>query len=517
MCSVLIIIQVLLLETSFLSEKNCIKIFKLSLKFHLKIFSNDGIWTRVRLDSPGNPIADEEADNPRHWSGATTAVSIAATGVQCRRVAGAASLYDNEDCDSVTSERSNVTLPRRKPYINLNSVTTGSGSSVINIYGDRTELFSADRFSESESNARVPRITSVNIKRAHSFKDGLNESRDITPTRSYPLCRTQSYHDGLCSSDFEQTKSNLSRAPSVDEILESVRSLRAKKNMVKSTPNLYQNVGEPSYHSSRHKSGKSKSSRSSSSSGIIGVRYSSKSSKDHMYDRVPEPHYEQISQNEDPFYENLKRDTHYENIHNNPEAIYDRPKSNKLVEPYHQYDKLHSDLHYENLSGSEMPVYENLLESEPTYMNVTSPSKSKSKKSRSYKESDSHKSNSKSRTKSPSSGRTIEVSSESQTYDVPRAATHIYDTPKKYSRSVEHSDNDFAEYATPKNNRLVSPPPEFHRQAKQEQKQRIDDIFADCDRDSLDEDADDQPRIPPPGKTSFAFQISFFYEFYVFF
>ena len=436
-----------------------------------------------------------------------------------------------------------VTLPRRKPYLNLKSVTTGTtpaGSSVINIYDDdsaTTLNFSSNKIPSSaisgdcdisvslygknnkrEYNSTTDSIIKINgvnvIKRAHSFKDGLNESRDATPTRAYPLSRTQSYHDGLATgyNDHEPTRQSLSRAPSVDEILESVRNLRAKKNMVKSTPDLYQNT-EPIYHSasmSRHKSSKSKSSRSSSSSGIIGVRYSKPS--DHVYDRVPEPHYEQIANDGDPYYQNITKELHYENLQNNPEVIYDRPRSNKLVE--NQYDPVHSEIHYENVNNYELPVYENVAENEPTYMNITNTSSnSRSKKSRSSNKehkSDSLRSNKSSSKKksSSSSNNSSPDLQEGQTYDIPRSATHIYDTPKKYSRPVESS-QDCSEYATPKNNRSVlrqndstSPSSEFQRLAKQDQKQKIDDIFADCDRDSLDGDCVTQPDIPPPGEYS---------------
>lgn len=417
----------------------------------------------------------------------------------------------NSDSSSSTNGTSYlasyVTLPRRKPYLNLKSVTTGSGSSVVNIYSSGTNL-SENTAAESDFEVSSCRETlgskfnGVNIKRAHSFKEGLDDTRDAIPTRAFPLLRTQSYHDGLAGDlgdHHVHIKPSLSRAPSIDEILESVKNLRAKKTMVKSTPDLYQNPCEVTNHHtssmSRNKSSKGSKSRTAGPSGIIGVRYSSKSS-DHAYDRVPEPHYEQIVENGDPCYENLRKETLYENINNKKtEVIYDRPKSNRLVE--HQYDQVQSDLHYENVQNYDLPVYENVTDSEPTYMNVKNTnSTSRSKKSKSNKDgkSDAHKSN-KSQNKSSSNRN----DSDGQTYDVPRSATHIYDTPKKYSRSVESSGNPSV-YATPKNNRSVvmNSVDIVQQLAKQDQKQKIDDIFADVDRDSLD--GDYQPNIPPPGK-----------------
>ena len=517
--------------------------------------NSDGFWTRVHVDNDcGCSAAAEVADAPDNCcsrgrggngggtgcSGVTlaepvslssankrAASNVTAVDVGCASacVSTTATQADNNSSSSKSDSiarvsdttaasshlTSLVTLPRRKPYLNLQSVTTGSGSSVINIYSSGSNLcenteIERDIDSSSCRENLATNFKAYNIKRAHSFKDGLNEPRDVLLTRAFPLLRTQSYHDGL-TGDFGDhhalDKPTLSRAPSIEEILESVKNLRVKKNMVKSTPDLYQNPCENQIHQtssmSRNKSSKSsKGSRSAGPSGIIGVRYSSKPA-DHLYDRVPEPHYEQIIENSDPFYENLHKETHYENVNNKKkksEVIYDRPRSNKLVE--NQYDQVQSDLHYENVQNYDLPVYENVTDNEPTYMNVKNAnSSSRSKKSRSNKDTktDSHKS-SKSRQSS------TEPSCDGLTYDIPRAATHIYDTPKKYTHTVEVDDN-FSEYATPKNNRsvIMNSVDLVQLAAKQDQKQKIDDIFAEVDRDSLEEDY--QPDIPPPGKKCF--------------
>lgn len=482
------------------------------MKYFFVSSSSDGVWTRVRLDDTcdNNSTADVNAkcrSASSYSGGANLTVTPLASCVAASNSEGVGTLSVADQSAStrgssrappsngvINGTASYVTLPRRKPYLNLKSVTTGSGSSIVNING-ASDL---DVVSSCRDSTSLPKICGVNIKRSQSFKEGLDDSKYSLPTRSFPLTRTQSYNDGLAGDhkDFD-TKPSLSRAPSIDEILESVRNLRAKKNMVKSTPDLYQNISEPGYHTSsmpRHKSGKSKSSRSNGSSGIIGVRYSSKS-VEHVYDRVPEPHYEQIIGDSDPYYENLHKETNYENINNKSqkEVIYDRPRSNKVVE--NKYDQVHHEMLYENVNKYDLPVYENLHDDEPTYMNVTNTnSSSRSKKSRSGKES--------SKSRSKSSKNHDDMSDGGRMYDIPRSATHIYDTPKKYSRSVETSE-DFSEYATPKNNRSVTPKISVISQAKQEQKKKIDDIFAEVDLDPFEDHNGRHPNIPPPGEYAY--------------
>ncbi|KAF2356414.1 hypothetical protein FHG87_012830 [Trinorchestia longiramus] len=512
--------------------------------------SSDGGWTRVVLDgtnSKNNSSSTTKKNGLNSYSCSSSkrnvtdnptapavkcrssSSSSASSGGNCRPSAdlcssltsggswagGGGGSVRKSDSDyalgyssSATSDSASisVTLPRRKPYLNLQSVTTGNGSSVVNIYssgggGGGTGVSVSARREVDVSPCRefLPKVCGVNIQRSQSFKEGLDDTKSGFPVRSYPLTRTQSYNEGLSGELEDFNRPSLSRAPSIDEILESVRNLRVKKNMVKSTPDLYQNIGESVYHSAsmpRHKSSsKSKSSRSAGASGIIGVRYSSKSTE-HVYDRVPEPHYEQIIEDGDPYYENIHKETSYENINHKSrkEVIYDRPKSNKAVES--KYDQVPGDLLYENVSNYDLSVYENIADSEPTYMNVSnSNSSSRSKKSRSSKET--------SRSKSKPSNN-LDLAG-GQTYDIPRSATHIYDTPKKYSRSVSSSE-DFSEYATPKNNRSVTPSSlDSIQLAKQDQKKKIDDIFAEVD--VYDDDDDDRPDdrhhpgIPPPGRS----------------
>ncbi|XP_018019805.1 uncharacterized protein LOC108676261 [Hyalella azteca] len=474
----------------------------------LSNISSDGGWTRVVLDGSSSNIcsSDLPADvttakcrsmgTKSRFDGATT-VSYTQAGTWVGDCGGA--VRDVEPTAAV-----NVTLPRRKPYLNLKSVTTGSGSSVVNIYsgsGASVNSTNGESYDVSPCRESLPIVSGVNIKRSQSFKEGLDDSRSSFVPRSFPLTRTQSYNDGL-SGEYVEFERPLSRVPSVDEILESVRNLRVKKNMVKSTPDLYQNIGEPVYHTAsmprQKSSSKNKSGRSPGPSGIIGVRYTSNKNVEHVYDRVPEPHYEQISENGDPYYENIhKETTNYENVSNKSkkEVIYDRPRSNKLVE--NKYDLVQGQLLYENVSQYDLSLYENVIDDEPTYMNVTgSNSGSRSKKDRSSKENH--------RSRSSNSSKTSDDFNGGQTYDIPRSATHIYDTPKKYSRPVIAPEDDFSEYAIPKNNRCVAPRGEVTevdrvQLAKQDQKRKIDDIFAEVDRSTYDEaDVRRHPEIPPP-------------------
>lgn len=363
---------------------------------------------------------------------------------------------------------------------------------------------------------------SATITRAQSFKEGLNcYSSDYGAVgSSFSLSRTQSFHDGLASSGEAPDgdgvgggigRGRLHRAPSVDEILESVKYLRAKKTMVKSTPDLA-SAPEPVYHSAslpRHRgnggsSGKVKGSSRGSTGTLLGVRYNSRASDTH-YEKVPEPDYEQIPHEAGgaaniATYENFCRgNNHYENVHLKGEAIYDNPRP---TDPHllHHYDRPHADLHYENVKY-DPPVYENLDGKEPTYMNVNGKANVYANLDAAGKKSNTLRSSSSASSKSRSNKVTISGNTTYQgtTYDVPRAATHIYDSPQRQVRSVGSSTQG-NEYDTPKNNRSVLPQStQIVLKAKKDQKQRIDDIFADCDKDSLDGDRDrDKDRPPPP-------------------
>ena len=409
-----------------------------------------------------------------------------------------------------------VTLPRRKPYLNFTSVNDYNSPTCVN--GDlsdvRYEFNSDDNCYYKEISGASLRVNSANsnytncnnnISRAQSFKEGLNFSSNekcnynqYNNNKVYALSRTRSCNDGLAGDFIEaENKSKLVRVPSVDEILESVKTLRAKKNMVKSNPDLLSSQ-EPVYHSAslpRQKSNnKSKNGRSSNGSSLLGVRYNgTSSSSDKLYDRMPEPDYEQIPEGDSPYYENLNQRNFYENIHMNGEVIYDSPKS--TLE--HHYDKVPNDIVYENLNY-DSPLYENLNEKEPTYMNIKTPKSSKQSPNiyANLEEQSKSSSKSKARGKVTISGNST---MQGQTYDVPRAATHIYDTPPKQTRQVAPPQEN--EYDTPKNNRSVLPQStQIVLKAKSEQRQKIDDIFADCDKDSLEGDRDREPDIPSPGK-----------------
>ncbi|KAK8402073.1 hypothetical protein O3P69_001278 [Scylla paramamosain] len=386
-----------------------------------------------------------------------------------------------------------VTLPRRKPYLNFKSVSCTA--DLPGVGGGLSTDFDNGSLSDFKERLGVTRGSDpTTITRAQSFKEGLNYySSDYGNSGStYSLSRTQSFHDGLASSGDVPDgdgggggsgRARLQRAPSVDEILESVKYLRAKKTMVKSTPDLA-SAPEPVYHSA---------------GSLLGVRYNSRASDSSLYEKVPEPDYEQIHDEVDhaniAHYENFCRgNNHYENVHLKGEAIYDSPRPTD-VHLLHQYDRGHADLQYENVKY-DVPVYENLDGKEPTYMNVNGKAGNvyanlDGRKSATLRPSSSASSNSRSKV-------TISGNSTLQgtTYDVPRAATHIYDSPQRQVRSVGAS-TQANEYDTPRNNRSVLPQStQIVLKAKNDQKQKIDDIFADCDKDSLDGDRE-KDRAPP--------------------
>lgn len=444
-------------------------------------------WTRVRIDgSSGNSVmaaAEARTDTEPH--------SVAATYSSVARRSSTADSADSVVAATQTQADhvdSYVTLPRRKPYLNFKSVSSATSSHSGSDIDNEDLRYIREKVGLSR-NCGVNTIT-----RTQSFKEGLNCYSNEPSNSAYGLSRTRSFHDGLASdfNDLESVKPRLQKAPSVDEILESVKSLRAKKTMVKSTPDLV-SVQEPVYHSAslpHHKNSKSKTQRASATSSLLGVRYNGSSSTPH-FDRVPEPDYEQIPESTNPYYENLCRgNNHYENIHLKGEVIYDSPRPTE-----HHYDKVPNDLHYENVKF-DAPVYENLDEKEPTYMNVNGTSG----KSNVYANLEPKQSGgSLKSSKSKKNKVTIIGSSviEGTTYDVPRAATHIYDSPQKQIRSVGSTQT--SEYDTPKNNRSVLPQStQIVLKAKSEQKQKIDDIFADCDQDSLEGDRDREPDIPSP-------------------
>ncbi|XP_050688581.1 uncharacterized protein LOC126981511 isoform X5 [Eriocheir sinensis] len=430
-----------------------------------------------------------------------------------------------------------VTLPRRRPYLNFKSVSCtadlhgsdpggGAGGGVSGV-GSVGVGLSAD-FDNGNLSYFKDRLglsrggDSATITRAQSFKEGLNcYSSDYgAGGSSFSLSRTQSFHDGLASTGEAPDgdvggggsgRGRLHRAPSVDEILESVKYLRAKKTMVKSTPDLA-SAPEPVYHSAslpRHRSngsggGKVKGSSRGSGGTLLGVRYNSRASDTH-YEKVPEPDYEQIPHDAGgaaniATYENFCRgNNHYENVHLKGEAIYDNPRP---TDPHllHHYDRPNADLHYENVKY-DAPVYENLDGKEPTYMNVNGKTNVYANLDAAAKKSNTLRSSSSASSKSRSNKVTISGNTTYQgttTYDVPRAATHIYDSPQRQVRSVGSSTQS-SEYDTPKNNRSVLPQStQIVLKAKKDQKQRIDDIFADCDKDSLDGERERERDRPPP-------------------
>ncbi|KAK3850643.1 hypothetical protein Pcinc_025042 [Petrolisthes cinctipes] len=462
--------------------------------------SRSNSWTRLSVDGSssgggggagggGNPGPDQHYHQPLP-SVAHTPTQLPGCSAAPDTTSGvaAAEVHAQTHAEDVTS--SFVTPPRRKPYLNFKSVASSISS-------DGGVEYDHDNLSLIREKVGLSKNSALNtLTRAQSFKEGLNAYTSEYSNTTNGLSRTQSFNDGLASelSELGSGRAKLQRAPSVDEILESVKFLRAKKTMVKSNPDLA-NVQEPVYSSAslpRHKSSKGKAPRTPGTSSLLGVKYNGHSNSPH-YERVPEPDYAQITDSASTaYYENVcKGNNHYENIHLKGEVIYDSPRPTNTQ---HHYDKVHSDLHYENIKY-DAPVYENLDEKEPTYMNVND------KSSNIYSSADTNKRTGSLKSLKSRSGNKVTVSGNSMmqgaTYDVPRAATHIYDSPQKQVRSVSQAN----EYDTPKNNRSVLPQStQIVLKAKNDQKKKIDDIFADCDQDSLEGERDRQPDIPSPGE-----------------
>ena len=424
--------------------------------------------------------------------------------------------HSTENVSVINSTRkltnTDFAIPCRKPVINLGSIGFD-----INVISDSKKRHSGDGqhlFQSSNGNRLdLPRKSFNVVKRASSFKDGLNRNREdsCSSVRSFSsLSRTQSCSDGINKfKELSSSSSNLayrkplSRVPSVEEILESVKDLRLRQNMVKSTPDLYRNPclahptgsgGKRSKSSKKEDPNLSRNSIyynsdvsvSSSNSSSSSSSRKKKESKNDSISRNSEPHYEQIDEN---YYQNLQRDSFYENLSydqakNIAEAIYDCPKSNKPVQRIN--DTKNSLVRAKNNgydTGSSTMLYENIDEGEPTYMNISDSAPLKVEE----------RTNSSNSTKY--SYAYDQQYDSSSTYDVPRKAmldSNIYDTPKSVIRVVAASakqsrkQNQFieqeCEYSSPKNNKSV------HKVA--DQKKKIEDIFAEVDRDSLDGDLD---------------------------
>lgn len=407
-----------------------------------------------------------------------------------------------------------VTLPRRKPVLNFGSVSREVSENEISA----PYTHSANRPQDLDRRYDPSNGFST-ITRAHSFKDGLDLDQE-TPAKGPSLTRAQSLYDGLDSEFGESSNgSKLNRAPSVDEILESVKFLRAKKNgMVKSSPDLLLQMSQEKshHHSSRHKTGGSKSTKNTSTS-TTEPRRSEKSKKPLDQERTLNP-------SDEHCYENIGgRGSQYENVSciKRTDVIYDSPKSSKVVsvEKPHRGGKRPQDElsmvsdHYETLDFD--PLYENINDNEPTYMNVSCSKRPGKDPAHSYQSKGVYTNVEETECSTrPSSRKGKQVNSlvyEDHTYDIPKAATHIYDTPAKQAREVcpqptskKKSDGGDNTYDTPHNNRAVLPQSsQILLKAKNEQIRKIEDIFADCEKDSLDGDANDansSPDIPSPGE-----------------
>jgi len=200
------------------------------------------------------------------------------------------------------------------------------------------------------------------ISRVQSLTDGLNNDES---TAVFGLSRTRSFNTGLDDVG-RSSATTLRRVPSVDEILESVKNLRAKQNMVKSAT-------KSDVTAKRNKKSQAPNVPISTSVGT----YKSISDSDHLYEN----------------YNGANNDTFYENINNETStmSLYDEPR--KLEYTGTVVTPKDSETQYENLSTME-----------PTYMNVSDESN--------LYENVQH---------------TEQCGVQ---YDVPRPVTHIYDAQK---------------------------------------------------------------------------------------
>ena len=349
-----------------------------------------------------------------------------------------------------------VQPPRRKPYIRFSSVENHLSHDDLTYFKQTIGILPGGG----------------GITRTQSCQEGLD-----APARPAPVSRTLSFS---CLADvggeprsLSGSRTSLRRAPSVEEILESVKALRVKRQQDEMVRNSepeaeYQNVGVKS--SSR--SGKSRPTPWS------GVQFSGPVRNDEVDDPALTP--------DDACYENVSAGGQavYQNSPLKSEVIYDQPVKQRRrrrkapEEPQQLYENVQfsepTGGEYQNtaLLSSSQP---NLAEPDAVYENVEKGVVSVS-------------------------GNGLLASGQ---YDVPRTASHIYDAPQR-TRVKNVQPAEPGEYDSPRPTYgpgRGEPLPTRSTQimlkggvptAAVEQTQ-------DCERDSLDGDGGRRPDIPSPG------------------
>ena len=341
--------------------------------------------------------------------------------------------------------------PRRKPYIRFSSVENHLSHDDLTYFKQTIGI--------------VP--GGGGITRTQSCQEGLD-----SPARPAPVSRTLSFS---CLADvggearsLSGSRTSLRRAPSVEEILESVKALRVKRQQDEMVRNSepeaeYQNVGVKSCS----RSGKSRSAPWS------GVQFSGPAD-----DPALAP--------DDACYENVSAGGQavYQNSPHQSEVIYDQPvkQRRRRRKAPEEPQQLYENVQFSDQTGGEYqntaPLSKsqhNLADPDAVYENVEKGVVSVS-------------------------GNGLLASGQ---YDVPRTASHIYDAPQR-TRIKNVPPVEAGEYDSPRptygpgrseplptrSTQIVLKggvpvPPAEHTQ--------------DCDRDSLDGDGGRRPDIPSPG------------------
>ncbi|XP_043226846.1 uncharacterized protein LOC122383995 isoform X4 [Amphibalanus amphitrite] len=353
------------------------------------------------------------------------------------------------------ANNSEVQPPRRKPYIRFGSVENHLSHDDLTYFKQTIGILPGGG----------------GITRTQSCQEGLD-----SPARPAPVSRTLSFS---CLADvggeprsLSGSRTSLRRAPSVEEILESVKALRVKRQQDEMVRNSepeaeYQNVGIKS--SSR--SGKGRPAPWS------GVQFSGPVRNVESDDPALTP--------DDACYENVSAGGQavYQNSPLKSEVIYDQPvkQRRRRRKTPEEPQQLYENVQFSDQTGGE-------------YQNTTLLSKSQQNLS----EPDAVYENVEKGVVSVSGNGLLS----SGQYDVPRTASHIYDAPQRTRiKNVQPAES--GEYDSPRPTYgpgRSEPLPTRSTQIVLKGGMAVPAVeqAQDCDRDSLDGDGGRRPDIPSP-------------------
>lgn len=462
--------------------------------------SRDKSSSSSRERSSVSPSKREKSSSSSSSSSSKRDKTPNSSGSSHQRDSTSPSKWDSSDksrerADSVPRQPlEDVQPPRRKPYIRFSSVESQNHLS----HDDLTYF-----------KQTIGIVSGGGITRTQSCQEGL----DTAPPRP-AVSRTLSVSSLADVGTGEPrsltgSRTSLRRAPSVEEILESVKALRARRagqepsagNMVRNTePEAeYQNVSSVS-GSVANGTGSSSKSRSSSkgrSTPWSGVQFSGpvrSGDPDEGYENADDVCYENVSGGQ-AVYQNSPLPSQTPTT----EVIYDQPVKQRRKRRGKSAEELRQ-------------LYENVQFSEPTseYQNVTQPTYTNLGTAAASGESETVYENVE---KGPVvvSGNGVVAG----TYDVPRTASHIYDAPQR-TRVKHVPAAESGEYDAPRPTYGPGGRAPGQGEAPAKTPVRSTQIVVqgepatpagrarepDCDRDSLEGEAARRPDIPSPGQSS---------------